>query len=466
MAQTLNKLTAQQVKGAKPAHKGAAKGKPEFNPDGTPKLTVNKLGDGGGLWLFVTEQKREWMFLYTLNGQKLSMSFGGAAGVLLSTARELAAKARQDVAAGRDPRAERDAAKPARNVKTFGECAAAFIESRRVTWKDPKAVGDWRRALSLDKDKAGRLKGFCQGIVNRPVNEIDTQAVMDVLTPIWRPCTVGKGAAGIPTARTLRDRIELVLDWARVAGHRTGENPARWRGHLEHLLAKIKHKKKRHAALHWRDVPSYFAELQASPSVRSLALQFTLLTTVRTAVTIGAAWSEVDMTNAIWSIPGPRMKMDEPLRVPLSEPAMAILREMETLRPDDGADIYVFPGQKPGKPMALSAMRKLMREDFAAGESTVHGTSRSTFRDWVADHGHDRDLAELSLAHKVGDDAEMSYWRSDVLERRRPLLAAWAAHLLGQPQKPAQAVQEPVAPPMGLPALTAFPAGLKPANAA
>jgi integrase len=229
----------------------------------------------------------------------------------------------------------------------------------------------------------------------------------------------------------VRGRIEAVISYASARGWRSGENPARWRGHLDRLLpatskvARVEH----HAALPWVDLPAFVARVRTHPATAARALEFAILTATRTGEVLGARWSEIDLGARVWTIPASRMKANKEHRVPLSSGAMAILTEMEALRPDDG-DSYVFPGQKPGKPLSQMAMlmllRRMKREDL-----TVHGF-RSTFRDWVEEEtATPHAVAEMALAHTIGNKVEAAYRRSDLFQKRAVLMEAWSDYCLG-----------------------------------
>jgi integrase len=262
---------------------------------------------------------------------------------------------------------------------------------------------------------------------DRPVTEIGVGDVMRVLEPIWREKA--------ETASRLRGRIESVLDYATARGWRTGDNPARWRGHLQNLLpargkiARVNH----HAALPWRDMAAFMTELRQQEGVGATALQFAILTAARTGEVIGARWSEIGVTEAVWTVPAERMKAHRLHRVPLTAPALAVLQRMEPGRPVDG-DGYVFPGGRRGQPlsnMSLAAVLKRMRRS----DLTVHGF-RSTFRDWAAEATHyPREVAEAALAHTLRDKVEAAYRRGDLFDKRRRLMDEWASYC-GSPHEP------------------------------
>jgi integrase len=246
---------------------------------------------------------------------------------------------------------------------------------------------------------------------------IDTALVLKVLEPIWptKP----------ETASRLRGRIEAVLDWATVRGYRKGENPARWRGHLSKLLParsrvrKVKH----HTALPYAELPDFMVALRAQGGIAARALEFTILTAARTGEAIGATWDEIFEAEKVWVVPGNRMKAGKEHRVPLSNPALAILKEMKLC--GDAGEGFVFHGAKREKPLSNMAMIAMLRR-MGCGDLTVHGF-RSSFRDWVAERTHfPGEVAEMALAHAVGDKVEAAYRRGDLFDRRRRIMAEWA----------------------------------------
>jgi integrase len=249
----------------------------------------------------------------------------------------------------------------------------------------------------------------------KPLDEIRTDDVLAALKPIWQTKS--------ETASRLRGRIERVLDAAKARGLRSGENPARWRGHLDHLLPKRqKLTRGHHPALPYLDVPAFVADLRNRETVAALALEFTILNASRTGEVLGAKWDEIDREAAIWTIPRERMKAGREHRVPLTDRGLEILDAVEKVRTGD----YVFPGQRRGKPLSGMAMEMLLRR-MKIEKATVHGF-RSSFRDWAGEcTPFPREIAEAALAHTVGDETERAYRRGDALEKRRKLMAAWAA---------------------------------------
>jgi integrase len=379
--------------------------------------------DGGGLYLFVSRDaaalRRRWVFRFTQDRKTREMGLGPANGVSLAEARKLAAAARNEVANGRDPIEARDAGRRAsRGRKAFGECATALIAAKQSEWRNARHRQQWRVTLET----------YCAPIWAMPVDEVDTEAVLGVLRPLWqtRP----------ETASRLRGRIEAVLDAAKAQGLRQGENPARWRGHLDKLLPKRQKLSRGHlAAMPYNRVPELVARLRgrpglassppspAEPSISAMALEFLILTAARSGEVLGARWSEIDLDAKVWTVPASRMKAAREHRVPLSGRAMAILARLDKAKTGE----FVFFGQRPGKPLSPAALTMVLRR-LQINRATIHGF-RSSFRDWAGNETHyPRELAEAALAHVIGDKAEQAYHRSDALEKRRALMEAWAAY--------------------------------------
>jgi integrase len=263
------------------------------------------------------------------------------------------------------------------------------------------------------------LAVYAEPLRAKPVDKIETADVLAVLQPIWQ--------AKPETASRLRGRIERILNAAKAKGYRTGENPAAWRGHLETLLPKPSRLSRgHHAAMRYQDVPAFVAKLRERAAVAGLALEFAILTAARSGEILGARWFEIDLDAEVWTIPTERMKAAREHRVPLSDPALAILRKVNEAKVSD----YVFPGQRSGKPLSVMALEMMLRR-MGIENATVHGF-RSAFRDWAGNETHfPRELAEHALAHLIGDKAEQAYRRSDALARRRELMDAWARHCEG-----------------------------------
>ena len=370
--------------------------------------------DGGGLYLQITESgAKSWSFRFMLNGRAREMGLGPLHAVPLADARAKAAECRKLRYEGIDPiearKVERDKARlAAARALSFDDAAEAYIKAHQAGWRNAKHVDQWRNTLNTYAGPAfGKL----------PVQDVDVSLVMRALEPIWTTKT--------ETASRVRGRIEAVLDWAAVRGYRRGENPARWRGHLENLLprrARVQ-KVRHHAALPYNEVGAFMEPLRQQEGVAASALELLILTATRTSETIGARWSEIDFDNECWTIPAERMKAGREHRVPLSAPALALLNRRSQGRRDD----FVFPGGKTGKPlsnMALLALLGRMNRD----DLTAHGF-RSTFRDWAAEcTGFPREVVEMALAHAVSDKVEAAYRRGDLFQKRRQLMDAWAKH--------------------------------------
>jgi integrase len=321
-------------------------------------------------------------------------------------ARERATDARRALAAGQNPI---DAARLAKlRQPTFGQVADEFVAVKQSEWRNGKHRAQWEMTLQR----------YCAPLRPRPVDEIDTAAVLEVLKPLW---------GSIPeTASRLRGRIETVLDAARARGliGANEANPARWRGHLDKLLPKRqKLTRGHHAALPFADVPQFMASLQKRDAVTALALEFVILTAARSGEALGARWAEINFQNGIWTVPATRMKGGRTHRVPLSRRALAIIKKLHATRTSE----FIFPGQRRDKPLSGMAMEMILRRMKADG-ATVHGF-RSSFRDWCGEVStFPREIAEAALAHVAGDATERAYRRGDALEKRRELMEAWGAY--------------------------------------
>jgi integrase len=373
--------------------------------------------DGGGLYLQVTISKnghlnKSWVFRFARDGRERRMGLGSLNTFGLGEARERAAECRKRLEAGKDPIEERDAERterkaPASESLTLEQCAIAYIAAHEAGWRNAKHRGQWRTSL---RDFAYPVFGAL------PVDQIDTALVMEALAPLW--------ADRIDTGTRVRARIEAILDWARVKGYRSGENPARWRGHLDHLLAKPSKAKRvvHHAAMPYADLPSFLVELRKVKTTAAWALELLVLTAARAAEVRGARWDEIDVKTRIWTIPGERMKRGKEHRVPLTEAALSILDNMR------GADpVLVFPGARNGQPLGEITFWRLMRQ-MGIAEATPHGF-RSAFKDWAAECTNSPDwVSEKALAHVVGDETRRAYQRGDLLEKRRKLMDDWAQY--------------------------------------
>jgi integrase len=393
MARTVGKLTALKV---------------------SRPLKPGMYTDGSGLYLQVTGAgAKSWIFRFSLHGKAREMGLGSLSAVSLSEARIKAGECRRLREEGVDPIEARktrrqQAALDAAKTLTFKEAAASYIASHKVGWRNEKHASQWENTLATYAEPVlGRLS----------IQAIDTALVLRVLEPIWKTKP--------ETSSRVRGRIEAILDGAKSRGLRQGENPARWRGHLEHQLpapSKVR-RVKHHAALPYAELPDFISKLRTQESVAARALEFTILTAARTGDTIGAAWDEVNTSDKVWTIPGERMKAGREHRVPLSSRALAILSDERDVRTSD----YVFPGGKAGKPLSNMAMTEVLRR-MGRGDVTVHGF-RSTFRDWAAERTNfPSEVVEMALAHAVGDKVEAAYRRGDLFEKRRRLMAEWATY--------------------------------------
>ena len=401
MARELNKLSARAV---------ATLAKP------------GRHSDGGGLYLSISKNgsstRRRWVFLFRWEGKLKEMGLGGLSGVPLARAREMAAACRLDLAERRNPldvrraaqEAEREADQARRNVRhatTFGDVADTLLAAKGTAWTNAKHAYQWRQSLEV---YAAPLRAL-------PVAEINTEHILSALQPIWlvKP----------ETASRTRGRIEAVLDAARARGlipaHEA--NPARWKGHLDHILpTPAKLTRGHHAAMPWKDVPAFVAQLRQRDGVSPRALEFIILTAARLNEVLGMRWGEIDFEARVWECPAGRMKARKKHRVPLSDRAIAILIGM---RPGP-ADSLVFPGKERGKTLSNMVMKRLSLRMKIDG-LTSHGF-RSSFRDWAGEcTNFPREVCEAALAHTIGNAVERAYRRADALEKRRRLMDAWAA---------------------------------------
>lgn len=369
-----------------------------------------KLRDGGGLWLVTKGTGRYWIFSYTIHGRRREMGIGPLHSVGLADARQRAEEARDLVRQGIDPirnKSEVESSTP--KLLTFGAYADNFVDEavRLGRWRGAKTEARWRNMLTR----------HAADIRERPIAEIDIEDVKRVLKPLW--------GVKQETAEKLRECIERVLDSAKVEKYRTGDNPAAWKGNLEHVLHKPNALTARnhHASMPHAAIAEFMKALAAVKGVGARALEFTILTAARSGETRGATWDELDLTAKVWTVPATRMKSGQSHRVPLSASAIALLKTMKAQRLND----LVFPGIRAGKPLSDMSLAKALK---AAGGTayTVHGF-RSTFRDWSTELAHaPREIAEAALSHAVGDAVERSYARSDALERRRKLMGEWALY--------------------------------------
>jgi len=374
------------------------------------RLKPGRHSDGGGLYLNVTPTgSKSWLFMWAVGGKRREMGMGAYPAIPLSKARAKAGDARQAVAEGRDPIAE----KAKEEEPTFSECVEQFLTSMEGQWRNEKHRAQWRMTLTE----------YCKPIQAKKVSEITVDHVLKVLKPIW--------STKSETASRLRGRIERVLGYAKAKGWREGENPAAWKENLGNILpARQKLTRGHHAAMKYDEVPAFAAKLRTHDAMAARALEFLILTASRSGEVLEATWDEIDLQAKVWTVPKERMKAGREHRVPLTDTAVAILDAISTAAKEG----YVFPGQKKDRPLSNMSMAMLMRRmKFTA--YTVHGF-RSAFRDWAGDRtSFPRELAEAALAHVVGDETERAYRRSDAIAKRRKLMEAWEKYLSAAPSE-------------------------------
>lgn len=388
MSRTLNKLSARKV---------------------TTTKIPGYYSDGGGLYLQVSSTlSKSWIFKFVRDKKATEIGLGSQVDVSLEEARDKATDYRKLLKQGINPLAEkrkveRDLQLSVAKFMSFADCAEAYIEVNRHGWKNPKHAQQW----------SNTLKQYAYPIFGKlPVAEIDTALVIKCLEPIW--------TSKNETASRLRGRIETVLDWATVSKYREGENPARWRGHLDKILPKPSKVQKieHHAALPYAEIAVFMAKLRGQSVVAARCLEFTILTATRTNESIGATWDEIDLSNKTWTIPGERMKAGRAHRIPLSERVIHILQDMQKIKVND----FIFPSTKTG--LSNMAMLQLLKRMGEAG-LTVHGF-RSSFRDWAAETtSYPSEVVEMALAHTIKNQAEAAYRRGDLMEKRSQLMTDW-----------------------------------------
>lgn len=385
-----------------------------LSPVAVNRLTapgLHAVGGVPGLHLQVTPAgARSWVLRVMVAGKRRDVGLGSFGAVTLAKAREAARELRERIKAGADPVAERQAARSAARAErlkawTFDACADAYIKAHAAGWKNAKHGQQWRNTLDT----------YARPIIGAMLaRDVELPHVLAILQPIWTEKT--------ETASRLRNRIELVLDWATAHGYREGLNPARWRGHLDKLLpkpskvAKVEH----HAALPVGEVGAFMARLRQQEGMGARALEFAILTAARSGEVRGATWSEIDMQAGVWIVPAARMKAGREHRVPLSPAALALLEGLPRMA---GSEL-VFPAPRRGgalSDMTLTAVLRRMQV-----EAVPHGF-RSTFRDWVSERtSYPGDLAEMALAHTIGNAVEAAYRRGDMFEKRRRLMTDWS----------------------------------------
>ena len=377
-----------------------------------PKDRAYLVPDGRGLYLKVQPGgARSWLLRYQIAGKVHDLGLGSYPEIGLADARGRALAARNVKAEGRDPLAVRRAEREAKRIEearsiTFRDCAEKYIAAHEAGWRNAKHRQQWHNTL----------ESYVYPVIgDLPVQNIDTPLVLKVLEPIWQDKT--------DTANRIRGRIEIILDWAKFREYRSGENPARWRGHLQLALAQPEKiaPHQHHAALPYPEIGSFMAELRGRDSTSARALEFLILTAARTGEVIGATWNEIDLTAKVWTVPANRMKGNREHRVPLSDRAIEIVHLMQSRREND----FVFAGRRNGGLSNMSLLALLRNMGRAL---TAHGF-RSSFRDWAAEQTNfPNEVCEMALAHAVGDKVEEAYRRGNLLEKRRRLMQAWSEY--------------------------------------
>jgi len=382
-----------------------------------PGIKPRVVADGGGLYLQITKSANtSWLFRYTRHGRAVGLGLGGYPLVSLKAARIRASEMRAHLEYGRDPLEEKRRIQLSQkldlgNAKTFDYCAKRYIEDHRSEWRNSKHIQQWENTIAT----------YASPIIgNRPIGDIKTEEVCRILRPIW--------TKKMETATRLRGRIESIFSWATAHKFRTGENPARYSGHLEHLLPKVTpvmRQRKHFAALPYLQVASFIKLLRDYDGMARWALEFLILTGARTSEVTGAKWSELDLANRAWTVPRERMKAHREHRVPLCARACDILGHVAAFRNGD----FVFPGGKKDKPLSNMAMAMLLRR-MALADITVHGF-RSTLKDWASETtSHDFYVVEAALAHQPPGRVVAAYMRGDLFDKRLALMTEWEAYCL------------------------------------
>jgi len=391
------------------------------------KTTPGLHGDGGGLWLQITKTGvKSWLFRFMVKGKAYGMGLGPLHSVTLAEARHKAANARRLLVEGINPLEERrrlhaqDAATRARTM-SFAACSAQYIAAHRAAWKNAKHGEQW----------SSTLQTYVHPVIGKlPVGDIDTALIVKVFTqrdpkgnPFWESKT--------ETASRVRGRIEAILGWATTSGFRSGDNPARWKGNLENLLANISKRSrvKNHPSLPWQQVDAFMSSLDKREGIAARAVEFAIITACRSNEVRGARWSEIDLDAKIWTIPSSRMKAGREHEVPLSVEALALLKRLHA------SSELVFPGiqNQVLSDMSLTqVIRRMVRDgqvwtDRDGRTVTVHGF-RSTFRMWAAEAtNYPREVAEHALAHQLPDAVERAYQRGTQFAKRIELMRDWGS---------------------------------------
>lgn len=372
--------------------------------------TRGRYGDGDGLWLQVSQVgTKSWLFRFMRHGRAREMGLGSLNAISLADARRLAAECRKQLSAGHDPIDQRKQERlkqrlvEARSI-CFKDAAELYIAGHMRSWKNEKHIAQW----------SSTLETYTYPIIGKvAVADVGTQHIVKILEPLWQDKTV--------TASRLRGRIEKILDWAKVREYRSGENPARWRGHLDQVLPapskiiKVRH----HPAMPFADVPSFMERLRGAEGITERALEFLILTAARTNEVVEATAAEFDLRHGVWNVPAGRMKAKKDHRVPLPARALQIARQTF---PERG---YAFPGRFEGRTLSENTLLEVL-ERMGQGAYTVHGF-RSSFRDWAAEiTSFDTDTVEMALAHAIKNKVEAAYRRGDLFEKRRKLMQTWS----------------------------------------
>ncbi|MCZ6496966.1 MAG: tyrosine-type recombinase/integrase, partial [Alphaproteobacteria bacterium] len=356
-----------------------------------------------------------WVYRFMLNGTAQWMGLGPLHDVPLADARVAASEKRELRRAGVNPIKARNDALDASRLDaarsiTFKDAAERYMAAHKAGWRNAKHADQWRSTLET----------YAYPVLGSlPVQGVDVALVMKVLEPIW--------ATKTETASRVRQRIESILDWASARGYRLGENPARWRGHIDKLLpSRSKVQKVEHyPALPYDEVGAFMAGLRMQQGTAASALEFLILTACRTGEGIGAQWGEFNIEESLWTVPAERVKSGRQHRVPLSPPALKVIQAMQKVRATESDDGFVFPGGKRGRPLSNMALLALLKR-MGRSDLTVHGF-RSTFRDWAAERtNYPREAAEMALGHIVSDKVEAAYRRGDLFQKRRRLMDEWA----------------------------------------
>ncbi|RUR34091.1 DUF4102 domain-containing protein [Vreelandella andesensis] len=388
----------------------------KLSPRKVATAEPGKHEDGGGLRLVVSKSgAKKWVLRFTLRSKRREMGLGNFPNTGLAEARRKAENYRKMAKEGTDPIHARELEKQQQSTPTFTNCAARYIQSHRRSWRNAKHARQW----------VSTLKTYARPVIGEmPVDEIDTHHILNILSPIWSTKT--------ETAKRVQGRIENVLDFASAHKYRDEANPARWRGHLDKLLAKpskvqmVTH----HPAMPYEQVAKFMVAAQDYSSMSSKALQLLILTATRTSEVLNAEWHEIDLVNATWTIPAKRMKASREHRIPLSHQALALISNLPSVK----GNSFVFPGMKPGRPLSNMSLLQFMRglgygPSGDKGNYVPHGF-RSSFRDWTGEvTSYPRDVAEMALAHAIENKVEAAYRRGDLFEKRRAMMQDWADYI-------------------------------------